>query len=191
MPPSLRRACAVLLLLPAGLAEAADPTPAQPRGPFYPAALPEERDADLTRVGERSARGEPLELSGRILERSGAPVAGARVEIWQTNAFGRYHHPRDRSPGQLDPGFQGWGEARSGPDGAYSFRTIRPQPYSGRTAHIHFAVTAPGRQVFYTQLYFADPANEQDGLYTALSPQEQARLTVEPGPRARFDVVLP
>ena len=73
-------------------------TPRQPRGPYYPrptqialrpGAL---RDNDLTLVpgvpGE--ALGEHLLVTGRVETPGGQVVAGARVEIWQANAEGRY-----------------------------------------------------------------------------------------------------
>jgi protocatechuate 3,4-dioxygenase beta subunit len=190
-----------LLWLPGAAAIAAElaATPAQPRGPFYPNTLPAESDPDLALYAGASAQGEPLVVSGRVLGRDGRPIANARVEIWQTNARGRYHHEGDASPAPLDPGFQGWGRTETGADGGYRFRTIRPLAYSGRTPHIHFAVTAPGARAFYTQMYFAGaPENRDDFLVRRLSEAERARITVAPAkeagaaePVARFDIVLP
>ena len=79
------------------LAEELAPTPRSTEGPFYPRSLPADSDADLTRVAGRAGRamGTPLELSGRVLDRSGKPRFGARVEIWQCDASGRYHHVGD------------------------------------------------------------------------------------------------
>lgn len=200
-----RRALAALLCLaagpgfaPAALAQARPATPPQPRGPFYPRSFPAERDADLARYDGRVAQGEALLVSGRVLTRTGAPVADARVEIWQTNAHGRYHHEGDDSPAPWDPGFQGWGATTTGADGAYRFRTVRPAAYSGRTAHIHYAVSVPGRRTFYTQLYFADAAgNQEDFLFSHMSEEARRLLSVrveaarggEPA-SARFDIVL-
>lgn len=175
------------------------PTPSQSRGPFYPKTFPQERDNDLATVDGRAARGELLIITGRVTTRDGTPVPNARVEIWQTNSAGRYHHEDDDAPAPLDPGFQGWGETRTDPAGAYRFRTVRPQPYSGRTAHVHFAVTAPGQRPLITQMYFEGvPENERDGLLRRLDPQARARLIVQPAPaagaeglQARFDIVLP
>jgi len=176
----------------AGLA----PTPPQPRGPFYPITFPKEADSDLTRYGGAQARGEAIVVAGRLLRGDGTPVPGARVEIWQTNVHGRYHHEKDDSPAPLDPGFQGWGEARSDAQGNYRFQTVKPAAYSGRAPHIHFAVTLPGGRPFYTQLYLADAAeNAADFLFGRLSAAEQQRLVVRPQggppPTARFDIVLP
>lgn len=192
-------AAAGLILLPGAGALAAKPTPAQPRGPFYPNTLPQESDADLARFAGQTAKGQPILVTGRVLTRDGNPLANTKVEIWQTNANGRYHHERDDSPAALDPGFQGWGQITTGADGTYRFRTIEPRAYSGRTPHIHFAVTAPGKRVFYTQLYFAGSVeNDADFLLRQLAPDERKQLMtkVEPSsagadPQARFDIVLP
>jgi protocatechuate 3,4-dioxygenase beta subunit len=178
-------------------------TPPQTTGPFYPRDLPLDRDNDLTRVegAGAPAHGQLTHVFGRVLDREGRPIAGARVEIWQCNAFGRYHHPRDTRDAPLDPGFQGYGETVSAADGAYRFRTIRPVPYPGRTPHIHFAVKAPGSTRLVTQMYVAgEPGNARDGLYNGIrDPASRAAVTValapapeiEPGAIAgRFDVVL-
>lgn len=171
------------------------PTPAQPKGPFYPESYPAESDPDLSQYAGARAQGEVLLLSGRVLRTNGAPIAGARVEIWQTNAFGRYHHPKDTAKTPLDPGFQGWGEMNSTADGSYRFQTVRPAAYTERAAHIHIAITPQGERTFYTQVYFADaPENDIDFLYRRLSYAQQERITLRPTGRplaARFDVIVP
>jgi protocatechuate 3,4-dioxygenase beta subunit len=171
------------------------PTPPQPRGPFYPIAFPGESDPDLTRHAGAVARGEAMDIAGRILRTDGTPVTGARVEIWQTNLHGRYHHENDDSPAPLDPGFQGWGETRSDAAGQYGFRTVKPAAYSGRAPHIHVAVTPPGGRPFYTQIYLAGAAeNDSDFLFRRLSAAERQRLVVRlegKPPAAHFDIVLP
>jgi protocatechuate 3,4-dioxygenase beta subunit len=165
----------------AGRAQARAPTPRQTAGPFYPVAFPADDDNDLVTVRGQPgmAKGELLLLAGSVLDTGGKPVAGARVEIWQCNALGRYHHPGDRSSAPLDPAFQGWGQFVTGADGAYRFRTIKPVPYPGRTPHIHFRVTGRGFQDLVTQMYVeAEPGNARDGLYASLDPHERAAVTV-------------
>src|SRR5918993_4713361 len=70
-------------------------TPTQVLGPFYPVTKPADQDADLTVIAGRSGRaaGQAIELSGRVVNRQGKPVSGARIEIWQANTHGRYTHP--------------------------------------------------------------------------------------------------
>jgi len=38
------------------------------------------------------AQGTPLEVAGRVVDRTGRPRAGARVEIWQCDAQGHYSY---------------------------------------------------------------------------------------------------
>src|SRR5690606_21546494 len=121
---------------------AAVPTPEQTAGPFYPPPnqRPDDTDWDLVKIEGRvrEAGGEIMHLAGRVLDRNGAPLAEALVEIWQCDASGRYHHVGDRSSDrQLDEDFQGFGTIRTDAEGRYRFRTIRPVPYPGRTPHIH------------------------------------------------------
>ncbi|MDH3316427.1 MAG: protocatechuate 3,4-dioxygenase [Gammaproteobacteria bacterium] len=185
-----------------GAAAALLATPAQTRGPFYPMELPLDSDNDLVRVKGRSAlaKGEITDLRGRVLDPDGRAVPGARVEIWQCDAFGRYHHPWDRRHAPLDENFQGYGSFTTSRQGAYRFRTIRPVPYPGRAPHIHFAVSAPGAEPFITQMYVAGaPENPRDYLLNRVGDERlRARLIVDftpaggnpPALEARFDIVL-
>lgn len=179
------------------------PTPAQTTGPFYPRELPLDRDNDLVTVAgaPERAKGELTHVFGRVLDTEGRAVAGARIEIWQCNAFGRYHHPNDRRDAPLDPGFQGFGEAVTTGEGAYRFRTIRPVTYPGRTPHIHFAVTAPRGARLVTQMYVEGaPGNERDPLLNSIRDAEARRsviVALKPAPEIEggaiagtFDIVL-
>jgi protocatechuate 3,4-dioxygenase beta subunit len=181
--------------------EARVTTPPQSRGPFYPSSPPVERDADLVTVngGTGVAKGELAVVSGRVLDARGRPVAGVRVEVWQCNAFGRYHHPSDRSEAPLDPNFQGYGEMIAAEDGSYRFRAIKPVPYPGRAPHIHFRVSGRDFSPLTTQLYIAGhPLNDTDFLLSSIfDPRARASLMVpfEPVPgqselAAKFDIVL-
>jgi protocatechuate 3,4-dioxygenase beta subunit len=180
-------------------------TPEQTAGPFYPLSYPADSDNDLVHVAGRRApaKGTPTQVAGRILDRTGRPVTGVRVEIWQCDANGRYHHVQDDRNGRpLDDNFQGWGQTVTDAAGGYRFLTIRPVPYPGRTPHIHFAVSGPGRRRFVTQMYIAgEPGNERDGVLTGVrDPAARARINValeaaadlQPAALAgRFDIVLP
>jgi len=183
------------------LAQARVATPRQTAGPFYPREFPADGDNDLVAVKGRSglAKGELLLLAGGVMDVSGRPLAGARVEIWQCNAFGRYHHPGDGSSAPLDPNFQGWGEFVTGADGDYRFRTIKPVPYPGRTPHIHFRISGRAVPELVTQMYIeGEPGNERDGVLSWISdPRQRAavivRLDKAPDGKAlagRFDIVL-
>jgi len=183
------------------LAKVLELTPRQPAGPFYPAKLPLDDDNDLTRVAGHPvrAKGTICDLSGRVVDANGRPLASHRVEIWQCDANGRYRHPRDPGEEPTDPGFQGHGHALTDGDGRYRFRTIRPVPYPGRTPHIHVAVFPPGGPTFVTQLYVAsEPRNAEDFLYLGL-PADRRHLVTVPFEKtsgggaelaARFEIVL-
>jgi protocatechuate 3,4-dioxygenase beta subunit len=157
------------------LAEDRPPTPRMTEGPFYPTSFPADSDSDLTKVAgqPRAAEGTPLEVAGRVLDRSGRPRANARVEIWQCDAQGHYHHVGERGAG--DPAFQGFGAVSTDTEGRYAFRTIKPVPYPGRTPHIHFLVAEGGRRRLVSQMFVeGEPGNERDFIYRHLG--RDARL---------------
>ena len=172
--------------------------PARMRQPL--AQFPADGDNDLVVVKGTNgiAKGEILLLGGRVMDLSGRPLTDTKVEIWQCNAFGRYHHSRDSSPAPIDPAFQGWGQSVTGDDGEYRFRTIKPVPYPGRTPHIHFLVTTPKRVQLVTQMYLpGEPGNARDGVFLSLEASQRAavlvRLDKAPDGKAlagRFDIVL-
>ena len=155
-------------------------TPAVALGPFYPDRLPSDQDADLTAVAGLPGRaaGQILYLSGRVLDTRGRPVSGARLELWQANAHGRYIHGADGdASGPLDPNFQGYASLRADVEGRYRIKTIKPAPYSGRTAHLHFNAEG-GRAKLTTQMFFeGEPLNERDGLYRWLSREDRSAAT--------------
>lgn len=178
-------------------------TPMQMAGPFYPVTLPLDRDNDLTTVAGRSerAKGDIIDVAGRVLGTDGAPASGVKVEIWQVDAFGRYGHPDDDQPQARDPGFQGYGHAITDAAGGYRFRTVRPVAYPGRAPHIHFGIgPQSGASFFFTQMYIEGaPENAKDFLLNGVRDSKaRARLVVNletspnPGSRyaGRFDIVL-
>lgn len=158
-------------------------------GPFYPASDWRrdwvDQDADLARVRQRDgrllqARGEHLGLQLQVLDTQGRAVDGCDVEIWQCDAMALYRHPRQRAPAAShDPGFQGFGAARSDREGRSAFRTIRPVPYAGRTPHIHLKLRHVNFGEFTTQLFVeGDPGNARDFLWRALAPDERDALAL-------------
>lgn len=167
-------------------------TPSETEGPFFPENTEVERDADLTRLAGRSERagGQVVHVRGRVLGRDGRPIAGARVQLWQANAAGRYAHTRDgANTAPLDPNFQGYALLETGADGGFSATTIRPGSYLAgqgrRTPHLHWKIRA-GAGELTTQSYFPDePLNEADFLIRAM-PAGQAPLLIArtgaPGP---------
>jgi len=180
------------------------PTPRQTAGPFYPRSpdeLPVDDDNNLTRIRGRdgAAEGRHTDLFGRVMGTNGQPLRSARVEIWQCDANGRYHHPRDRREAPLDENFQGHGHTMTDTDGRYRFRTIRPVPYPGRTPHIHAAVFPAGHEPFVTQIYVeGEPRNAGDFLFNSVREDRRSRVVAAFQPvgdpdvelQARFDIVI-
>jgi protocatechuate 3,4-dioxygenase beta subunit len=200
-------ATAGILLAPAPLALAQQRlvgTPRQTEGPFYPTDWSGDADNDLVivRGAEAKAMGLVTHVRGRVLDLSGQPIQGAGVEIWQCDARGIYRHPADeRGSRRHDAAFQGRGRSASDAAGRYSFRTIRPVAYPGRTPHIHFRIVAPGRSPLVTQMYvFGESQNASDGVLNRIPDRRQrdsviVRLdpadAIEPGSLAgTFDIVL-
>ncbi len=151
-------------------------------------------DNDLTRQHEGEPQGERITVAGRVLEEDGRPVRNALVEIWQTNAGGRYRHEGDQHPSPLDPNFTGAGRTLTDDDGRYEFVTIKPgsypwqnHPNAWRPAHIHFSLF--GRAFssrLVTQMYFpGDPLFELDPIFQSVrDPKARERLV------AQFDLGL-
>ena len=182
------------------------PTSEQVMGPFFPMTLPADQDADLTVITGKNGRalGQILYVSGRVTNLRGEPVANAELELWQANAAGRYSHPGDQGPALLDANFEGYAKIRTGADGNYSFKTVKPAPYPTgidgwlRPPHIHFDIKGRASRLV-TQMYFAGEAlNEKDKLYANSGGKETltARYGAPSGTQERdalvaiWDVVL-
>lgn len=143
------------------------PTATQQEGPYYPVAKLDDRDTDLTTVDgvAGTASGQVLVLGGRLLTTTAQPIAGAMVEIWQTDVNGIYLHPDDPAGDDRDPRFQSYGEAVTSADGSWEFRTIDPGYYEPRPRHVHVKVRIDDVEVLTTQIYFSD-----DPTATGLDP---------------------
>ena len=165
-----------------------------PMGPFYPTGYAGDDDFDLTLLKGRPARalGDGIEVSGRVLDRLGNPVRGAKIELWQANANGRYAHSNDTSAGALDPNFQGMARLVTGPTGEWRIKTIRPNLYGRRTRHIHFDVAGRAHRLI-SQMYFPEDVekNATDGLYKLLGDRAATSLARLEAPATyRWDIVL-
>ena len=142
-------------------------------------------DADLTRNARAGdePQGERIVVSGRVLDEDGRPVPDTLVEIWQTNAAGRYRHPADGHDAPLDPNFSGEGRTRTDGEGRYRFVTVKPGAYpwgnhhnAWRPAHIHFSLFGPAWATrLVTQMYFpGDPLLSLDPILESV-PGDEAR----------------
>lgn len=150
---------------------------------------------DLARpLGRPAAIGQYIEVSGRLVDEDGAPLAGAVVEIWQANSAGKYIHELDRHEAPVDPNFTGEGRFITDAEGFYKFRSVKPGGYPvteskwwWRPPHIHFSIFGPSwMNRFITQIFFpGEPLNETDLLLNAVQdPEARDRLIFQTSPTA-------
>ena len=179
------------------------PSPFSTIGPFFLKPLVD-GCADLTQSNGRTARGQHIRLAGRLVEEGGAPVLNAILEIWQADAAGVFRHPLDPRSAEADPGFGGWGRARTDKDGRYEFRSIIPGPSREengilRCPHINLMVLAIGlTRRLVTTIFFADAPDTVDDPVLNCVPDRAARrrlFAVSEGSSNglsayRFDIVL-
>ena len=134
-------------------------------------------DNDLLHQHAGDPIGLRIVLSGRVLDSDGRGVPGTLIEIWQTNASGRYVDPADPAFVPLDPNFTGAGRTITDSQGRYWFKTIKPAPYLGardswfRPAHIHVSLFNPAFGLrLITQCYFeGDPFIRTDPIVQSIA----------------------
>lgn len=152
-------------------------------GPLYGHNPIGDSDNDLTRQCPGEPQGERIIIAGRVLDEDGRAVSNTLVELWQTNAAGRYRHSKDNHPAPLDPNFLGAGRAITDQDGNYRFTTIKPGAYpwrnhhnAWRPPHIHFSLFGPALVTrLVTQMFFPnDPLLPHDPVLQSI-PDEKAR----------------
>ena len=160
-------------------------TPNQPVGfalvgPFYRDGAPHrERGAS---IASDDTQGTRVRISGKVLDsESGAPLAGAVLDIWQAATNGFYEN---QDPDQPDYNLRG--RFRTDADGSFEMVALMPTAYPvptdgpvgellsaahrppDRPAHIHFIVTAPAHETLITQVFVkGDSMIEEDVVFTA------------------------
>jgi len=155
-------------------------TPTTVEGPFHVPASPEFADgADMA----KNAPGVPCFVTGTVRDLDGKPVAGASLDVWQTDGEGLYEAQRDVE----GPWLRGVFHTRA--DGAFVIRTVVPISYTipmdgtvgelvkrtnishYRPAHIHFVVEAPGYHRIVTHLFRrGDRYIDNDVVYGVKEP---------------------
>ena len=161
-------------------------TPDQILGPFYPLNGSANATGDLAETPGCAGRaiGELIQVSGKVLTVDERPIPGARIEVWQANAAGKYRHPGDTTPSPLDPNFDGFAVLRTDREGGYAFRTVKPGGYATahgdtRPPHIHFLVDF-GATRLITQMYFAgEPANATDRWLQAAPNRDRLIVSLQ------------
>jgi hydroxyquinol 1,2-dioxygenase len=145
-------------------------------GPFHVEGAPcYELGADIA----NGARGIACEVRGSVRSLHGEPVAGAQLDVWQSDDEGLYdvqHAGIDRA--------QARGVLVSDRDGRYHFRSILAMPYAiphdgpvgellkaagrhpWRPAHLHFMIKAPGYETLVTHVFRSDdPYLDSDAVF--------------------------
>ncbi|MBZ5580133.1 MAG: protocatechuate 3,4-dioxygenase subunit alpha [Acidobacteriia bacterium] len=180
------------------------PSPYGTIGPFFLKPLVDGCD-DLTQWNGKKARGQQIVLTGRVVEEGNAPVLNSIVELWQADAGGVFPHPLDPRAAEADPGFFGWGRARTDREGRFQFRTILPggsreENGVARCPHINVMVLAIGvtRRLVTTAFFSDTPESVDDPALNCVPANARSRLfavrdaALDSGatPVYRFDIVL-
>jgi protocatechuate 3,4-dioxygenase beta subunit len=123
--------------------------------------------ASSGRIASGSEPGQPIEISGIVfLPDRATPAEGITIFAYHTDAAGYYNKPNN----PFNPRLYGW--VRTGKDGRYTFRTIKPGPYPDLStpAHIHVSLFGPGYPEYWVDDYWfeGDPR---------INPQQIALLT--------------
>jgi hydroxyquinol 1,2-dioxygenase len=140
----------------------ADATEATVFGPFFVEGSP---DVGLGGDVARGAPGEPCWVEGTVTGTDGRPIAGARIEVWEADADGRYdvQYGDDRVAGR--------GHLHTDEQGGYRFWAVTPTPYPipddgpvgellqatarspMRASHLHLMVEAEGWRTLVTHVF--------------------------------------
>ncbi|MBM7044060.1 MULTISPECIES: intradiol ring-cleavage dioxygenase [Rhizobium] len=146
-------------------------------GPFHVADAPElPMGANIC----LDSKGEDMVISGRILDIEGNPIKDAVIDVWQANDEGFY----DVQQKGLQPDFNLRGIFRTGADGTYWFRAVKPKYYPipddgpvgqllaqlgrhpYRPAHLHYIISADGFETLTTHIFDPDdPYIHSDAVF--------------------------
>lgn len=146
-------------------------------GPFH---LP---DAPEYPMGENiclDGKGEPMVVRGRVLNTDGEPLEGVKIDVWQANDEGFY----DVQQKGYQPDFNLRGVFRTGTDGRYWFKGVKPKfypvPHDGpigalliklgrhpfRPAHLHYIISKDGYDELTTHIFDPDdPYIDSDAVF--------------------------
>ena len=175
-------------------------------GPFHV------ENAPIRAMGDNislDGKGESCLFEGRVLDLEGNPIAGAMVDVWSDNADGYY----DVQQPDIQPKWNNRGRFVTGADGYYGFRGIKPVSYPipddgpvgqmlahlgrhpYRPAHMHYLVTAPGKQKLVTHTFVGgDEYLTSDAVFgvktTLVAPYERQPEGANTIWRSPFDFVL-
>jgi protocatechuate 3,4-dioxygenase beta subunit len=146
-------------------------------GPFHMVASPPRQLGDDIAL---DGKGTPCLVSGLVTGPDGEPLAGATVDVWQTNEDGFY----DVQQPDLQPAGNLRGIFTTDDEGRFWFRSVVPRYYpipddgpvgrllaaTGRhpyrPAHLHFIAAAEGYRPVTTHVFVADsPYLDSDAVF--------------------------
>lgn len=153
------------------------PTAEMTLGPFFPREFGEGAN-DLTLLDGKRVKGEPIEITGCVVELDGRPLDNVIIEIWQADAGGRFD----------SADFLGWGRAATDARGNYLFRTIRPGACAGRAPHVNFLILYSGLMRQLQTVMFFD--HSDDPVLGSVQTKERLIAKKETANRYRFDICL-
>jgi hydroxyquinol 1,2-dioxygenase len=134
-------------------------------GPFHRLGAPELKAGG--NIAHRDKTGTPTLVSGRVLDLDGKPIAGALLDVWQTQSSGLYDSQDESLGGELHMR----GRFHTDDAGRYLIRTVLPVNYPipsdgpvgamlratgrhpWRPAHIHFVVSADSYEPVTTHIF--------------------------------------
>jgi protocatechuate 3,4-dioxygenase alpha subunit len=154
------------------------PTAEMTLGPFFPREFAQGAN-DLTKLAGKAAKGQPVEITGRVTQLDGKPLDNVVLEIWQADSEGRFDNPE----------FFGWGRAATDARGTYVFRTIKPGAAAGRAPHVNFLLLYSGLMRQLQTVMFFEAAKDPvlDAVEASLRPRLIAKRE---GTGYRFDIRL-
>jgi protocatechuate 3,4-dioxygenase beta subunit len=129
-------------------------TPQVTSGPFYVSNIPELLDDNLNFT---NLDGMNMYLEGYVYGGTDdtTPLVGAKIEIWQADNEGKYHPQSNGDYNTIDKGKVALrGYTTTDDQGTYSYTSIFPAEYEGRTRHVHYRVSKEGYETLTTQLTF-------------------------------------
>ena len=150
------------------------PTGEMTLGPFFPREFAQGAN-DLA----AGAKGEVIEITGRVTQADGKALDNVVLEIWQADSQGRFDNPA----------FFGWGRAATDANGVYRFRTIKPGAYEGRAPHVNLLILYSGLMRQLQTTMFFELA--KDPVLDAVPADRRKRLVAQrEGTVYRFDIRL-
>ncbi len=116
------------------------------------------RTRHVTLIDNHEA-GRRIRLEGRVLDqKTGAPLVGAVMQLFHTDASGEYRPGMDAGGGAGNPRL--WAFLRTGDDGRFTVDTIMPERYPNSSVprHVHYKVWIKGRPEMASECFFdSDP----------------------------------